>query len=412
MKRIFLIITALFLSAISCYSQLTTSHENSLAKEKLLSVVNSIVKETSSRFIDKQTGKIYTSAKEAPVNASLQIESPYNDWRYWNGVLNNAFIYLADVLSDSTYRDYVKKNILFSFDNYDYFKAKYKDEGKWNYPFGQLFIMEELDDCGAMGASVIEVYRNDKQKRFKDYIDQAANHITKRQARLEDGTLVRTFPNKWTLWADDLYMGLSFLTRMGELTGDDKYFDDAATQVINFHKYLFDANKELMYHCYYSDVDRQGVAFWGRANGWAMVAQVELLDRLPLDHPKRKILIELLQRHIVGISRYQSANGLWHQLLDKTDSYLETSCSAMFTYSIARAINKGYIELRYVSIAQRGWEGIMTKILPDGKVEGVCAGTGTSDDLIHYYNRPTPLNDIHGLGAVIYAGAELLKMKN
>ncbi|MGH7450828.1 MAG: hypothetical protein ACRENG_05755 [bacterium] len=49
------------------------------------------------------------------------------------------------------------------------FEDKYKDEGKWNYPFGQRFIMEELDDCGAMGASVIEVYRRDKQERCWRY---------------------------------------------------------------------------------------------------------------------------------------------------------------------------------------------------------------------------------------------------
>jgi unsaturated rhamnogalacturonyl hydrolase len=410
MKRTLLIISVLFLFVNSCRSQIATSQEESLTKEKLLAVVNSIVKETSFKFIDKKSGKLYASTNEAPINAELQIESPYNDWRYWNGVLNNAFIYLSDVLADSTYWKYVQKNVEFSFNNYNYFKTKYKEEGKWNYPFGQLFIMEELDDCGAMGGSVIELYRNDKQKRFKDYIDKASDHIANKQARLEDGTLVRTFPSKWTLWADDLYMGISFLSRMGELTGDNKYFDDAATQVINFHKYLFDNNKGLMYHCYYSDVNRQGVAFWGRANGWAMVAQVELLDRLPLNHPKRKTLIALLQRHIVGVFRYQSGDGLWHQLLDKTDSYLETSCTAMFTYVIARAINKGYIEPRYASIAKRGWEGVMTRIRSDGKVEGVCAGTGTSDDLIHYYNRPTPLNDIHGLGAVIYAGVEILEL--
>jgi unsaturated rhamnogalacturonyl hydrolase len=412
MRRSLSVISILFFSVISCYAQLQLSPEKLAVKEKLLLVANSIVKETTFKFIDKQTGKTYSSAQEAPADAVLSIESPYNDWRYWNGVLNNSFIYLSDILADSTYRNYVKKNIELSFDNYNYFKTKYKNEGKWNYPFGQYFMMEELDDCGAMGANVIELYRSDKQKRYKDYIDQAASHITKKQARLKDETLVRTFPHKWTLWADDLYMGLSFLTRMGELTGDKKYFDDAAAQVINFHKYLFDANKGLMYHCYYSDINRQGVAFWGRANGWAMLAQVELLDRLPLNHPERKILIELLQQHIIGVSRYQSGDGLWHQLLDKTDSYLETSCTAMFTYSIARAINKGYIEPRYDSIAKRGWEGLATKIQPDGKVEGICAGTGTSDDLIHYYHRPTPVNDIHGLGAIIYAGIEILKMKD
>jgi len=233
----------------------------------------------------------------------------------------------------------------------------------------------------------------------------------KRQSRLEDRTFVRSFPHKWTLWADDLYMSISFLSRMGELTGDGKYLDDAAVQVVNFNKYAFDKTAGLMHHCWYSDVQRPGVAYWGRANGWVLLAQVDLLDRLPADHPKRPQLLEILREHILGIARYQSADGLWHQLLDKSDSYLETSCTAMFTYAIARSVNKGYIEPRYGSIARTGWKGVMSKIRADGKIEGVCAGTGVSDDLVAYYHRPTPLNDPHGLGAVLLAGSEMLQLK-
>ena len=212
------------------------------------------------------------------------------------------------------------------------------------------------------------------------------------------------------MWADDLYMGLAFLARMGELSGDRRYFDEAAQQIINFHKHLFDETRGLMHHCWYSDVQRPGVAFWGRANGWAIMAQVDLLDRLPQDHPQRDTLLALFRRHLLGIAQYQSGEGLWHQLLDKVDSYLETSCSAMFTYAIARAVNQRYLESRYASIAQRGWEGVMSKIRSDGQVEGVCAGTGVNDDLVFYYRRPTPLNDVHGIGAVLLAGSEVLRL--
>jgi unsaturated rhamnogalacturonyl hydrolase len=380
--------------------------------KKLKAVADAILKDASYQFENESTSEKYSSAKEIPSGVKVKIKSPFNDWRYWNGVLNIAMLKLADVQNEPAYKEYTKKNIAFAFDNYEWFEANHKSESKWNYPFGQRFITQELDDCGAMGASLIEVYKEDQLVRYRDYINLAANHILKIQARLKDKTFVRTSPNKWTLWADDLYMGLSFLSRMGELTGNKKYFDDAALQVVNFHKYLFDETFGLMHHFWYSDLNLCGNAFWGRANGWAMLAQVELLDRLPQNHPKRKILIELLQKHILGIARYQSEKGLWHQLLDKVDSYLETSCSAMFTYTIARAINKGYLDKRYTSIALRGWEGVMTKIRDDGLVEGICAGTGTSDDLIHYYTRPTPLNDIHGLGAVILAGSEILRLLN
>lgn len=250
-----------------------------------------------------------------------------------------------------------------------------------------------------------------EKKVTREYIKEVASHILNNQDRLEDGTFVRSFPQRWTLWADDLYMSISFLSRMGNQSKDNKYFDNAIKQVINFHKYLFNDEKEIMYHCWYSDVKRNGVAFWGRANGWAMLAQVDLLDRLPENHPQRDTLLTLFQRHILGIAKYQSAAGLWHQLLDKVDSYLETSCSAMFTYTIARAVNKGYLDKRYSSIAKKGWEGISSKIHPDGKIEGVCTGTVVSDNLVDYYNRPAPLNDIHGIGTVLLAGSEVMLLE-
>jgi rhamnogalacturonyl hydrolase YesR len=398
-------IIGIFLFTVPMVSQDTME-----TKRKLRLVADGVLKDATFQFIDQKSGIHFKSINEVPLDAQLRLESPYNDWRYWNGVLNIAMIKLGDVLEESAYTEFSIKNIAFSFDSYKYFKSKYKEEGKWNYPFGQFFIMEELDDCGAMGASVIEASRLVPQDHYRLYIDQAAKHIFTLQSRMKDRTLVRSFPHKWTLWADDLYMGISFLARMGEFSKDHRYFDDAAQQVINFHRYLLNEEKGLMYHCWYSDIKRNGVAFWGRANGWAVLAQVDLLDRLPMNYPQRKILLGLLQRHILGMAHYQSGEGLWHQLLDKTDSYLETSCTAMFTYAIARAVNKGYIEARYASIAKRGWEGVMSKIRSDGKVEGVCTGTGVGDDLVFYYHRPAPLNDVHGIGTVLLAGAEVLQL--
>lgn len=142
-----------------------------------------------------------------------------------------------------------------------------------------------------------------------------------------------------------------------------------------------------------------------------MMAQVELLDYLPMDYPNRKKLLKILYQQILGISRYQDISGMWHQLIDKNDSYLETSSTAMFTYSIAKAVNNGWIDKRYISIAIEGWEGLKKNINEDGLVKNICQGTGIENDLLYYYKRPTPLNDIHGLGAILLAGNEIIKFK-
>ena len=343
-----------FLIRIFIPTGTTSCQDNSGTIETLHNIAHAVINDARFQFVDRKTGKSLNSTDEAAPGDSLAPVSRYLEWRYWNGVLNLAMIHLGAALHDSSYPEFSIKNIAFSFDNYRYFEKNYHGEGKWNNPFGQRFIMEELDDCGAMGASVIEVYRMHPQDRYREYIDRAADHILHRQGRLGDGTLVRSFPRRWTLWADDLYMGVSFLARMGDLTNDRRYFDDAAQQVIRFHKYLFDSTNGLMHHCWYSDSNKPGAAFWGRANGWALLAQVDLLDRLRQNFTRRDTLLMLLRQHIDGIMRYQGREGLWHQLLDKENSFLETSCSAMFTYAIARAVNKGYIGRPYAKAARRG----------------------------------------------------------
>lgn len=370
-------------------------------------VADSVIRDAVFQFVDEKKGKRYSSTSAAPAGAQLKPESRYNDWRYWNGVLNIAMLRLGGKLHDTTYTNFVAHAVSFDFDNFQYFKSRYKGEDKWSYPFGQMIVMKELDDYGAMGASLIEVYRLHPQARYRAYIDSASEFITHGQGRLADGTLARTFPRKWTVWADDLYMSVPFLARLGVMTHDALYFYDAAHQVVNFNKHLFNTDKGLMYHCWYSDTKKNGVAFWGRANGWMLMAQVELLDRLPSNFPQRDTLLSLLRREIRGLVRYQDTSGLWHQLLDRPDSYLETSCTAMFTYAIARAVDKGYIDSSYASVARLGWKGVASKIRSDGEIEGVCTGTGVGDDLRFYYDRPAPLNDVHGIGAVILAGTEM-----
>jgi unsaturated rhamnogalacturonyl hydrolase len=368
-----------------------------------------IVQGSTSVFVDA-SGHTFGSIAEAPAGDRLRPASPYADWRYWNGVINIALLRASEVLRDTSYAACVQRNVSFCFDHYADFERTYDGSSKYTYPFAQRFIMEELDDCGAMGASLIELSKGHPETRYAAYIDRTADFIRTKQARMDDGTLARPYPREWTIWADDLYMSVSFLSRMSAFSGDERYLRDAVRQVLNFHEHLFDRTKGLMVHCWYSAGNRPGVAFWGRANGWAMLAQVDLLDHLPPTDPDRDTLVTLLRNQIMGIARYQGPDGLWHQLLDKSDSFPETSSSAMFTYAIARAVNRGYIEPQYASIARRGWEGVASKVQGDGQLVGVCAGTGVSDDLVTYYHRPTPLNDPHGIGAVLLAAEEMLQL--
>ena len=386
------------------------AQDDSATVRALRAVAEGVLRGATFDFVDSATGRRYAAADSAPAGARLRLGSPYNDWRYWNGVLNIAMPRVARALDDPRYFAFAERNVAFAFDNVAWFEGRHRGEDKWSYPFGQQFTMQELDDYGAEGAAVTVMLVFKQDDRWLRYVERAADYLASRQSRLPDGTLARSFPRRWTVWADDLFMSVPFELNLYARTGEPRWLEDAKRQILGFHRYLFDERAGLMYHNWYSDSARHGVAFWGRANGWALMAEVAALDRLPPEDAARDTLLALFRRHVAGIARYQDTTGLWHQLLDKPDSYLETSASAMFAFAIAHGVRQQYLGPAYADVARRGWRGVMGRVRPDGQIEGTCAGTGVSDDIADYYARPTPLNDPHGVGPVLLAGSEILQL--
>jgi unsaturated rhamnogalacturonyl hydrolase len=380
-------------------------------EEIIRRVADNIIQTTSFQFINNKTGEKFTSTKGKDTSINVKADSKFNKWMYVNGVLTVGMVRASAILNDSKYADYSKKNFQFIFDNLSYFKKQF-DAGVQGVEYRPVFRIGSLDDCGSMAAGLLDVYALDKRADYIDYLTRVGDYIMNKQVKFPDGTLARNNPRKMTLWADDLYMSVPYLARMGKLTGDTKYFDFAIKQVESFNRYIYDAPSGLYYHAYYNDQDMTGVAHWGRCNGWVAVATAELLNNLPANHPKRAALIKLLLRQIVGFSRYQDPGGMWHQVLDRPDSYLESSVTAMFVYTVAKAVNEGWIDKRFITIAQNGWEALAKKITPDGQIPDICIGTSIEEDIRYYYSRPTALNDTHGLGAFLMAGVEILRAKD
>jgi rhamnogalacturonyl hydrolase YesR len=206
-------------------------------------------------------------------------------------------------------------------------------------------------------------------------------------------------------------MSVPALAQMGKLTGDSKYFDDACKQVLQFSQRMFNPKQNLYMQGWIQDMNPHPEFYWGRCNGWALLAMSELLDVLPENHPSRGKILEQFKNHLSGIAAYQSGNGFWHQLLNRNDSYFETSATAIFTYCAAHAINKGYIDAKaYGPMAILGWNAIQSKVNSKGEVEGTCVGTGMAFDPAFYYNRPVNVAAAHGYGPIIMAGAEIIML--
>jgi unsaturated rhamnogalacturonyl hydrolase len=369
------------------------------------------VRSTPYRIIDTSSGQTLTDLRTPTRTAGIDLrEGEFNDWTYSMGVTMAAMLHVSDVTGDKSFEEYTRRNFKFIFDHVDFFRAQAKQFGPQPYGYRRLLDMHELDDGGAIGAALIKLYRRDKDPRYRATIDEVAGFVSTRMQRMPDGTLSRPRPHPVSVWVDDMYMSIPLLAQMGDLTGDRKYFDDAAKQVVQYADRLMNPTTGLFDHAWFAHEPIDPKFYWGRGAGWAMMAIAELLSVMPQDHPQRGRVLEIYRRGAQGAAGVQSGSGMWHQLLDKTDSYLETSATAMFTFAIARGVNRGWLQPVYGPVAQAGWRAVEARVLPDGTLDAACVQTTAAYDAVYYYNRPTDRKAMQGFGAVLMAGAEVTTM--
>ncbi|MDZ7900940.1 MAG: glycoside hydrolase family 88 protein [Arcicella sp.] len=367
---------------------------------------------TPTNFVNSKTGETLTDLSKIDENTALQ-KGDFRIVSYEWGVTYSAMLLASQATGDARFKDYVEKRLKFIAESVPYFKKTSEQNADWGTkgPLRGLVNPHALDDCGAMCTAMIKATREGSITNLRPLIDSHINYIMTQEHRLSDGTLARNRPQMNTLWLDDLFMGIPALAQMGKLTGEQKYYDEAVKQILLFSKRMFNREKGVFMHGWVEGMTEHPQFHWARANGWGILTMVELLDVLPENHAGRPAILELLKAHAKGLASYQSGSGFWHQLLDKNDSYLETSATAIYTYCFAKAINKGWLDaLAYSPSAILGWNAVSTKINEKGQVEGTCVGTGMAFDPAFYYHRPISPFAAHGYGPTILAGAEMIKL--
>ena len=188
---------------------------------------------------------------------------------------------------------------------------------------------------------------------------------------------------------------------------DQKYIDDAVENII--HQAALEQDHDgLWFHGYFVKQKTHAPFKWGRGSGWAMIAMIERLSAMPGNDPRRAELLNILHRQISGLKKVQAPDGMWRQVLDHPETWEETSCTAMFAFGIARAVNRGWIDPSNMIIARRAFAGVARHVDAEGAVDGTCEGTGIGTTLKFYLTRRQPPNDPHGRGPVMLAGTGIL----
>lgn len=361
-------------------------------------VVNS---DDKNEIIDYQ----YIDSKSRLMKGDFRLTS--YEW----GVTYSGMLRMAKITGDDRYSKYVSTRLDFLARVAPYFEKILQATGKTDPLMTQVLKPHALDDAGAMCAAMIKASLADRSLDVGGLIENYINYIQYHEYRLKDGIFARNRPHRNTVWLDDMYMAIPALAWMGKYSGNSKYFDEAAKQVLLFKERMFIPEMNLFRHGWVEAMDEHPVFFWGRANGWAMLTLCEVLDALPPSNDYYPAILDLLQQHIRGVAQWQSGQGLWHQLLNRNDSYLETSASAIFVYCLAHAINQGWIDAGvYGPVVSAGWAAVAQKVNAQGQVEGTCVGTGMGFDPAFYYHRPVSVFAAHGYGPVLLAAAEMIEL--
>ncbi len=371
------------------------------------------------RVIPSQSGDTYWRLDLPDTWLRPYNENPlYGRWNYPLGVTLYGLLHSAKAIDSREIEQYVVSHIQYCCDTFRYALWDKEQYGGATAVHHLLASIDSLDDCGSFGSVLLEVASHFEIRGFKDVADFVADYIATKQIRLPDGTffrknLMHVF-HEDTMWADDLYMSVPFLCRYYQLTGERRYIDDAAKQFLGFKKYLYLPDLKVMSHVY--DFRRQmatGVP-WGRGNGWVIFSLSELLAVLPEKHELRPALLEMFRDLCAGYLALQDETGMWHQVLNDPEAYLESSCTSMFTYAFARGVQHGWLEQpeAYVKSVFKAWEALnRISIDKGGNVHGVCRGSEFSFSP-EYYKKELlwNLNDTHGIGIVLLAGVEVLRL--
>jgi unsaturated rhamnogalacturonyl hydrolase len=344
-------------------------------------------------------------------NKSTFKKDSFADWNYPNGIMMMTLLNLSNASGELRYSQFVKKYCEFVYDNMPLFKKQYFDDHDLRGSFHRIFRKSMLDDAGSPSFPFFQLAINDNNRQYRPLIKKMIDYVEKEQMRLGDGTLCRPEPEEFTVWADDLFMSVPLLLRAAKIFNNQKHFDDAAKQIINFNKYLFDKEKKLYKHGWFTKTKEKSKIFWGRANGWIIWAESEALLHLPNSHPSYKQIEKIFSNHLSGILSCQDKSGMWHQILDDSTSFEETSCTAMFITGLARGITNGTLDKNLSDYVFKAWHSILPKISQEGIVKDICCGTGIGYDNNFYKSRDRLDNDPRGLGAVITAGIEVDRLK-
>lgn len=214
-------------------------------------------------------------------------------------------------------------------------------------------------------------------------------------------------PNQ--IWADTLFMAILYMLKRGKELNNDDYLCEVEKQMMLHCEYLVEKESGLFYHGWH-DVEKRFMGVkWGRGNCWVTASLVEALELLGNNFPARDTILAILTRQVEALSKLQRPDGLWHTVLDRSDTYPETSVTAGVAYGILKGVRLGYLDVAYKVTALKAVEALIQKIDDKGNVTWASGGTPIFATVAEYNKVPyevTPFSQ----GLTLMALSEMVKL--
>ncbi|MBD0383808.1 glycoside hydrolase family 88/105 protein [Paenibacillus sedimenti] len=329
---------------------------------------------------------------------------PAGRWHYHQGVFLCGMEMVSEAVREDRYDSYIQQ----------YVDNLIDEQGNL------YFARDELDSIQA-GLLLFQLEQRTGHSKYRVAANKLRNLFNTLNLTSEGGFWHKDkYP--YQMWLDGLYMGGVFALKYANHYGEHSLRHMVLHQEKLMRKYMKDAKSGLLYHAW--DESRRmpwanaetgcSPEFWGRSLGWYGLAVAQFLDELPADEAGREELVSSLREFVHALIRYQDAeSGLWYQVVDKgdqPDNWLETSCTSLFVYAIAKAIKHGVVGNECLDAAVKGYQGLIRALEFDENgrliLPHICIGT-SAGDYENYVTRPTSKNDLHGVGAFVMACAEM-----
>ncbi|MCX6320823.1 MAG: glycoside hydrolase family 88 protein [Bacteroidia bacterium] len=279
------------------------------------------------------------------------------------------------------------------------------------------------------GRDLLTVYKRHPDPKYKIALDNFIEQL-KSHPKTNSGGYWHKNIYPWQMWLDGIFMASTYMAQYAKEFNAPGWFDVATTQTKMIYEKTLDPQTGLLMHAW--DESRtqkwcdpatgQSHYPWSRAMGWYILAIEDILEYLPENHPDRAALITILQKTCEALLKVRDPKtGLWFQVLNqggREGNYLEGSGSAMYTYAFVRGVHKGYLDKKYLDIANSAFDGIIKELITvDEKgfitMHNICGGCGLGgnpyrDGTYEYYvNEKRIDNDTKGVAPFIMAALEL-----